>query len=203
MRPIVRFPAALWLAVLPAAVLAQTAERPSVRPGDAWDFVVYYAQPSATPNRFWVVTSVGPREIVGTENGQLLRLTPDLNPLESPLLRQAGTELLRFPLRVGQQWTHAARVQFKDNGSQAKVETQVRVAAYEKVRVPAGEFDAYRLVAHGTIQGSSYGGSGQLKGETRTSYWYAPAAKAIVKLTNRNTYRGESTVELVAFRVQP
>jgi hypothetical protein len=67
------------------------------------------------------------------------------------------------------------------------------------VRVVAGEFDAFRLVAKGTIRGSSYGGAGQLEGETSSTYWYAPAANAIVKMKNRNTYRGESTVELVSF----
>lgn len=150
-----------------------------------------------------MVTSVGPDAILGTENGQPLRLTPELNPRESPLVTQSGTELLRFPLQVGQQWRNVMQVRFKDNGSTARVETLVRVAAHEKVRVAAGEFDAFRLEAKGTIDGNSYGGSGQLRGETATTYWYAPAARAIVKSTNRNTCRGESTVELVSYRLQP
>lgn len=191
------------LALLAPAAGAQSAQRPPVQPGDRWDFAVYYAVRHTAPTRTWVVVSVGPDAIVGTENGAPLRLTPELNPLESPLLAQTGTELLRFPLRVGRQWKHVAHVRFKDNGSQARVETQVQVAAHETVRVAAGEFEAFRLEAKGTIHGSSYGGSGQLRGETATTYWYAPAARAIVKSTNRNTYRGESTVELVAYRLRP
>lgn len=190
------------VAALPATAGAQAAERPQVRPGDRWQFAVYYAVPTTTPSRMWVIESVDADAIVGSENGQPLRLTPDLNPVESPLLKQSGTELLRFPLRVGQQWTHVAQVQFKDNGSRAQVASQVRVEAWERVRVAAGEFDAFRLVAQGTIHGTSYAGSGQLRGETRTTYWYAPAAKAIVKMNNRNTYRGESTVELVSYELQ-
>jgi hypothetical protein len=106
---------------------------------------------------------------------------------------------LRFPLRVGEQWQHVGRVRFKDNGSQARVETQVRVEAWERVRVVAGEFHAYRLRATSTFEGTSYGGKGQLRGESITVYWYAPVARAIVKSTTRSTYRGESTVELVDF----
>lgn len=192
----------LLLATFAWDAASQTAQRPSVAPGDQWQFAVYYAIPTSTPSRMWVVESVAEDAIVGTENGQPLRLTPELNPRESPLVQQSGTELLRFPLQVGQQWTHVGQVRFKDNGSQARVDSQVRVEAYERVRVVAGEFDAFRLVASGTIHGASYAGAGQLRGETRTTYWYAPAAKAIVKMTNRSTYRGESTVEMVSYRVQ-
>ena len=185
-----------------AAAGAQVAERPDVRAGDQWRFAVYYAVPTTVPNRVWVIRSVSADAIVGTENDAPLRLTRDLNPRDSPLLTQEGTELLRFPLRVGQQWTHVAHVRFKDNGSQARVETQVRVEAWERVRVTAGEFDAFRLGAKGTIHGTSYGGSGQLRGESSSVYWYAPAARAIVKHKNRNTYRGESTIELVDYRLR-
>jgi len=184
------------------AASAQVAERPDVRPGDRWRFVVYYAVPSSAPNRVWVVDTVGADNIVGTENGQPLRLTRDLNPRESPLMLQWDTEPLRFPLRVGGQWQHSGHVRFKDNGSQANVETQVRVEAWEQVRVVAGEFEAFRLRATSTFEGTSYGGSGQLRGTSSTVYWYAPAARAIIKSINRSTYRGESTVELVDFQLK-
>jgi len=38
--------------------------------------------------------------------------------------------------------------------------------------------------------------------ETTHTYWYAPAANAIVKSEARNPYLGPSTVELVSFRLQ-
>jgi hypothetical protein len=188
------------VAAIPAGAGAQGADRPDVRAGDRWEFVVYYATPSTTPNRVWLVQSVVEDGIIGTENGQPLRLTRELNPRDSPLLEQSGTEMLRFPMRVGQQWTSVSQVRFKDNGSQARVESQVRVEAYERITVPAGNFDAFRLSATGSIAGTSYAGSGQLAGETRSTYWYAPAANAIVKVNSRSTYRGEATVELVSFQ---
>jgi hypothetical protein len=185
-----------------ASAGAQVAERPEVRTGDRWRFAVYYAVPTAEPNRVWEIRSVGPDGIVATENDQPLRLTSDLNPRESPLLVQEGTEALRFPLRVGQQWAYVGQVRFKDNGSQARVETLVRVEAWERVRVPAGEFDAFRLASKGTIHGTSYGGSGQLRGESSSVYWYAPVARAIVKQKGRSTYRGEQTIELVDYSLR-
>jgi hypothetical protein len=195
---------ALLATVLMASATAgaQVAQRPEVRAGDRWRFAVYYAVPTAVPNRVWVIESAGPGGIVATENGQPLRLTSDLNPRESPLLVQEGTEALRFPMRVGQQWTHVGSVRFKDNGSQARVETVVRVEAWERVRVPAGDFDAFRLRAKGTIHGTSYAGSGQLRGETSSVYWYAPTVRAIVKQTGRSTYRGEQTIELVDYSLR-
>jgi hypothetical protein len=193
---------ALPLAGAVAAASGQVAERPDVRPGDRWRFVVYFAAPSSVPNRVWVVDAVDDDAIVGTENGEPLRLTRDLNPRETPLTTQWDTEPLRFPMRVGQQWQHAGRVRFKDNGSQARVHTQVQVEAWERVQVVAGAFDAFRLRARGAIEGTSYGGIAQLRGESHTVYWYAPAARAIVKWTNRSTYRGESTVELVDFELK-
>jgi hypothetical protein len=202
MRRLVHTILSCLLAGFAGGAPAQSAERPDVGVGDAWQFVVYYAVPSRTPNRVWLVQSVHDDAIVGTENGQPLRLSRDLNPRDSPVIEQSGTELLRFPLRVGQQWTSVSQVRFKDNGSKARVETQVRVEAYERIAVVAGDFDAFRLVSTGTIRGSSYAGSGQLEGETKSTYWYAPAARAIVKATSRSTYRGESTVELVAFTRQ-
>jgi hypothetical protein len=190
------------LACAISAVNAQVAQRPDVQPGDRWRFAVYHAVPSSAPSRAWVVDSVGDDAIVGTENGQPLRLTRDLNPRESPLMTQWDTEPLRFPMQVGAQWQHVGRVRFKDNGSQARVQTQVQVEAWEQIRVVAGNFDAFRLRATGTIEGTSYGGIAQLRGESSTVYWYAPSARAIVKWTNRNTYRGESTVELVDFSLK-
>lgn len=190
--------ASTFLAAAPAA--AQTAERPEVRRGDEWQFVVWYDTPSVEPNRVWVVDEVTEAEIRGKENGEPLLLTRDLNPVDSPLNRQVGTRLLRFPLSIGSTWQYASDVAFKDNQSRAKVQATVRVVGREKVTVPAGEFDAFKLEAKGTISGSSKGGPGRLDGATQSTYWYAPKARAIVKLVTKNTYRGESTVELVSMK---
>jgi hypothetical protein len=78
------------LALLAGAAIAQSVDRPDVKVGDQWKFAVYYTVPSTTPNRTWLVTSVTAAGIEGTEDGEPLRLTRDLNVIESP--RQKGLE---------------------------------------------------------------------------------------------------------------
>ena len=38
-------------------------------------------------------------------------------------------------------------------------------------------------------------------GQTTTTYWYAPAARAIVKSVHHNPYQGTTTVVLVDFKL--
>jgi len=57
-------------------------------------------------------------------------------------------------------------------------------------------------VAHAIIRGIS-GINSHIDAETNTTYWYAPAARAIVKSVSHNPYLGISTVELTGFRLQP
>ncbi|MGQ0512427.1 MAG: hypothetical protein ACT4P9_17630 [Betaproteobacteria bacterium] len=190
------FLAALALLLAAPAALAQPAPRPDVRVGDRWEFAVYDTVPTRVPSRTWVVTSVTPSVIVGTENGAPLRLTPELNVLDSPRQSETNPGLLRFPLEVGRRWNYDTQWTFKAKGSTGTLAMSVEVQAREQVSVPAGEFDAFRLFARGRLGGNSpsntfYGG------ETTTTYWYAPAARAIVKSQHHNPYLGKTTVELV------
>src|SRR5262245_41537865 len=111
--------AALTLMMHAASAYPQKADRPAIKVGDQWQFVVYYGTPSAKPNRVWVVTSVTPSGIEGTENGEPLSLTHDLNIVESPLLKASGLKHLEFPLMVGKNWSFTSNAVFKDNKSTA------------------------------------------------------------------------------------
>jgi hypothetical protein len=190
------------IAALALPALAQTAQRPAVKPGDQWRFVEWYTVPSAVPNRHWVITSVTPTRIDGTENGEALQLTPELNVLDSPRTRESRPGALRFPLEVGMRWRHEGEWMFKPKGSKGTLTAEVVVVGYEKVRVVAGEFDAFKLVSTRQVRGRSSFGS-VIDGENGTTYWYAPAARAIVKAVNRNPYLGPSTVELVDYSLRP
>lgn len=190
------------LAAVAGATIAQTAERPDAKVGDQWKFAVYYTIPSAAPNRTWLITSVSATGIAGTENGEPLRLTRELNVMESPRERQSNPGLLSFPLEVGKRWHYVTDWVFKPKGSNGNSVVDVDVIAYEKVAVPAGEFDAFKLASRETLGGTSPIGS-QYAGETTRIYWYAPAARAIVKSISHNPYLGSSTVELVAFEPGP
>jgi hypothetical protein len=97
--------ALLGLCALVGAASAQQAERPTITVGDRWSFVVYYGAPATAPNRHWVVAAVTPEAIEATEDGQALRLSRDLNVIESPMRRESNTLNLQFPLSVGKTWT--------------------------------------------------------------------------------------------------
>lgn len=186
-------------AIVAGSAFAQTAERPSLSVGDEWKFVVYYAVPSTTPNRIWVVTVITPNAVVGTENGEPLTLTADLGVVESPLVKYSNPKTLSFPLQIGKRWRYASDWVFKPKGSTGSTAVEVTVLAHERIRIPAGEFAAFKLLAKGSLSGTSPGGS-FYAGETTTTYWYAPEARAIVKSVHHNPYQGTSTVELVEFR---
>ena len=191
----------LWAAVGGGAV-AQVADRPHLAVGDRWRFAVYYSVPSAVPSRTWVVTSVGRDAVLGTENGEPLALTPELNVLDSPRHSESSPRALRFPLEVGKRWRYATDWLFKPKQSRGTAVVDVAVAGYEAVRVPAGRFDAFRLQATGELGGHSPTGT-FYAGQTTHTYWYAPAARAVVKSVYHNPYQGTTTVELVDFRIGP
>jgi len=187
---------------LASSARAQEANRPEVKVGDRWRFAVYYTAPSTTPNRTWVITSVAPGRIEGTENGDPLALTHELNVLESPQQAYSNPLALSFPLTVGKRWQYATDWLFKPKGSKGSSVIDVTVMGYEKITLPAGQFDAFKLSSTASLRGVSPINS-QYAGEVTTMYWYAPAARAIVKSTSHNPYLGPTSVDLVDFRLQP
>jgi hypothetical protein len=94
----------------------------------------------------------------------------------------------RPDVRAGDQWRFAVACLI-----------DVEVVAHEKLTVPAGEFDAFRILAKGVLRGTSPIGS-RYDAVTTTTYWYAPQARAVVKSVHHNPYLGRSTVQLVDFR---
>ena len=188
--------ACLVLTMHAGSAVAQRAERPDVEVGDRWEFVLYYGTPSAQPNRSWIITSISPMTVEGTENGEHLLLTPDLNVRDSPRSTESNPNALRFPLEVGKRWKYASDWVFKPLSSNGRLDYEVTVVRHERVIVPAGAYCAFKLESHGRLSGMSSNGS-HFAGEILTTYWYSPAARAIVKSVSKNPYLGTSTVELV------
>jgi hypothetical protein len=190
------------LLLLSACAHAEEAVRPRISVGDSWQFVVYYTVPSTTPNRTWTIQAVGPDRLVGTENGEPLTLTSELNVVDSPRHRESNPRMLSFPLQVGKRWQYKSDWLFKPKSSRGTVSMEVAVLAHEAVEVAAGRFEAFRLEATGELGGSSPSNT-FYAGQTTTTYWYAPAAKAVVKSVHHNPYLGTTTVELVSFKLSP
>lgn len=189
------------LGLIALAAHAQTADRPEVRPGDQWRFSISYGVPSTEPKRTWIVRTVTETAIEGTENGEPLSLTRELNVLDSPTFTETSPRRLAFPMAVGDRWQFETDWLFKPKASRGRVSVAVEVAGYEKVTVPAGEFEAFRLTIRETVSGKAPIGS-FYEGETRRTYWYAPAARAVVKSVSHNPYLGPSTVELVGYELR-
>ena len=86
-------------------------------------------------------------DIVEINNG-LIILDQMGNPL-SVRGRKFDTPLALMPaeFQIGKKWT-ASNVSTV-NGQKSLVTYDVRIAAVDKIRVPAGEFDAFRVEAHG------------------------------------------------------
>ena len=194
--------AIVLLALAADPAMAQQADRPGVKAGDRWQFVVYELTPPEMPNRTWVIKGVTSGGIEGTENGELLRLTPELNVIESPRHRDSNPLALSFPLRVGKQWRYTSDWLFKSKGSRGSTVFDVAITSYERVKVPAGDFDAFKVVAKGSLHGVSPINS-IYAGQTTATYWYAPSARAIVKSVSHNPYLGWTIVELVELELQP
>jgi len=197
-------PAALITAALVAfcgSAGAQNASRPEVRVGDRWQFSAYFTVPSAVPNRTWEITAITSAGIEGTEDGLPLRLTHELNVVDSPRTRDSNPRLLSFPLSVGKRWRFDSDWEFKPKGSKGKYLVTVEVVSFEKVSVPAGDFEAFKLTAREALSGTSPIGT-NYEGEATRTYWYAPAARAIVKSVSHNPYLGSATVELVGLELR-
>jgi hypothetical protein len=192
---------ALFILLLPAFAQAQTAQRPAVAVGDTWRFAVYYTVPSRTPNRTWVITSVENERLLATENGEALTLTPELNVVDSPRHSETDPRSLSFPLFVGKQWKYASNWLFKPKSSRGSLAAAVAVVGYEPVDVPAGRFEAFRIEQEAELGGSSPSNT-FFAGKTTTTYWYAPAARAIVKSIHHNPYQGTTTSELVGLELR-
>jgi len=184
--------------VLAGPALAQKAERPAVKAGDRWRFEARINGAAVKwLDRQWVVTSVTPMEIDGTENGKPLALTPNLNNIESPTRTDSDRRLLVFPLQVGERWRFSDEYTVSSVDVPSRGEYRVGVVGYQKVHVAAGDFDAFELIAKGRWT------TGGLRGETTLTYWYAPAARAIVKTEVDDTVWGSRTSELAEYHLQP
>ena len=109
--------------------------------------------------------------------------------------RKANDSYLQFPLAVGKKYkvkTHW------DNGKGFN-EYTAEVEAFEKVKVEAGEFEAYRIKYSGFWNRRV---DGNYSGRTEQVNWYAPAVRGSVKwiYTDRNSNGSSwnnSTTELI------
>ena len=104
---------------------------------------------------------------------------------------------LQQPLKVGASWDGTFQVQAA-SGGRSRLKMEYTIAGQEKVRTPAGDFDAFRIESKGYLSGVSWqGGFG-----IQQKYWYAPAIDRIVRIEykEQRTMGADTISELKQFK---
>jgi hypothetical protein len=167
-----------WVAA--GSALAQ-ADTPQVKVGDRWNVEVRDRSSGAllrsSERR---VSAVDATHIELVDNGVPAVWTRDLTIKEDwRLSYDNGYRWLAFPLEVGKKWDFKTEWKRKDVQATGRTSMSVEVMGLEKVKVKAGEFDAIRVEAKGYLNADM---APRYTGRMSATYWYAPAARAIVKL---------------------
>ena len=173
---------ALYLGAPLAQGGAPRADVPTLKVGDRWKYEQNDRRTGLKESELErKVTSVTASQIEGTENDGKFVLTADLSTVESSVFVATGdNKQFSFPLEVGKKWEYKYSFANKLNPGKGRRQLEANVVAYEKVKVPAGEFDAFKIEYTGFWNSDTNRrpNSGRL---TSTS-WYAPAARGVVKV---------------------
>jgi hypothetical protein len=163
---------------VPAAALGATGSAPEWRPGDRW----VYGWTSGSDTGTKTVEVVEIREI--SEVPFYLVRVGDLVHFYTRELQWAGTmrELkvesrmkppqpwFVWPLEAGARWTH--RATYEDANGKTEIADRFSVVATETVEVPAGRFNAVKVVR-------------ETDRRDVDEYWYAPEVRFYVKWVGR------------------
>jgi hypothetical protein len=195
-------PVAASVAPIAAASTPVTRERPATRmpqKGDRWTYRLREPRHVDGPReRQYVVTVARTEELVILDRYSLDGAT------HAEWLHEGGAYLVPLGVSVFSPYLQVFRplaagrigVQIKDPAcsGQYVCTAQAVVVGHEVVRVPAGEFDAEKIVIEqswGPAQAGGHPGqAANFMGARRLTVWYAPAVKRAVKYSSRPTVGG-------------
>jgi hypothetical protein len=192
----------LILVLIPHSSHAQQGEAPVYKEGDWWRVKVDVARPAGVsvsgpvlerfPEYIVKFESNKPK-VFGVQGNDTVEV--DLPVVISLVLGRPGWlgDLLRFPMRIGLTWSD--RIKFQPLGTQLRSEeVQYEVHAFEKIKTPKGEFNAFKLVMTMNAPQSARPKPGG-RTEVRThTYYYAPDVKAIASFDTSGSARVASTL---------
>jgi hypothetical protein len=201
--------AGVLFALSPGTVCAQKIEQPA-RSFEAGDKVIYnwvLNNKSQLIEEEW--TAVTNDEVQGVQRAggkefKVALAKPSLVVHEAmcissgqPCVFSPGLELVRFPLEKGTKWVFDYSTKGETFTVQASQDR--RVEALEKVKVPAGEFEAYKVSYDGRFRGTNNKGS-PFSGRFEGSDWFALIGGKLVavKRAYKNTLGDKTTLELVS-----
>jgi hypothetical protein len=171
--------------LVPLTSFAQQADAPVYKDGDWWRVKVEVARPEGVSVAGSQLGGL-PEYRVRIDSGKevVFGLRGDISKeLEAPaivslVLGKKGWlgELLRFPLRVGSNWTE--RFQFQPPATQVTWQNgRYEVKSWDKIMTPNGEVDAFKIVMDMNIPTGPKGKGTRVQTST---YYYSPAVKAII-----------------------
>ena len=193
-----------WLIVAAALVLAACTSAPPYTPqgtgpaavaappkvGDYWEYIVRDAYTGASRGHFrFQVSHVDPANtlIDVFRDGQRVDAyvyAADWNPREMPLTNlqrfryEPPFPAYEFPLEPGKNWYRVVNSTDPATRRTYKTHVQAKVTGWERVHVPAGEFDALKVVRY------VYAGNAEFfntQEEIVQTDWFAPAVNQVVR----------------------
>jgi hypothetical protein len=181
---------AFLFALLPAVSAAQSEERvikPEIRKGDSWTYRgrnvlengdhTYELRVEKSDGK--TILAVATRR--GDEKEFDATFTAEWNPVVgvSGLIFSPPPAFFSYPMKVGDKRT-LTYISSRPRGNvpPTQYESEVKVAGWEDVTVPAGKFRALKLVVEGVFFPPFSRGPAKL----RIEYWYSPQVRRWVKL---------------------
>ena len=174
--------------VPPGAPASVTAAPPKV--GDFWEYVVRDAYTGGPRGvfRFEVShTSASGTTVDVYRDGQRIDTfiyATGWNPREMPLTNlqrfryEPPFPAYEFPLEPGRNWYRVVRSTDPVTGKTYRTHIQAKVAGWERVHVPAGEFDALKVVRYVYAGNAEFFNSQE---EIIQTDWFAPTVNQVVR----------------------
>lgn len=197
--------------MLAVGAFAESVDKPDVHIGDRWAW--QHINGLANERDFTQiedVVDISDNEIrtrvriKGKPGGGIATFTREWNPIDvvsaryDPYLKDFA-----FPLQIGKKWDSSADKMLFSNGKHGKFFSKSEVVAMEKVTVPAGTFDAYKINVSIDAAGTDEDANA---GHTVETYWYAPTVKRYVKFENTFTrdgrVRSKDVLELLEYSLR-
>jgi hypothetical protein len=126
------------------------------------------------------------RQMMCVANGQACTFSP-------------GMEFARFPLEVGKRWSTSYTIHGET--FTARVTQERTVERVEKIKVPAGEFEAFKIAYTGRMRGAAYG-IVPFSGTEEGAEWVTVIEGRLVfaRVAYRNSLGDDARLELVSTR---
>lgn len=183
---------------------------PDVHIGDLWKYRIIDGYTNETILEFvHLIVKLDDKEIViQVQNKQssgrrLQYFNREWNQLESGEIKwEPYNPENKFPLQVGATWNQEVKASNNRGGSRS-IYVKASIVALENVKVPAGNFDAYRIERDVEERSNN---SDATVVKSRAVIWYAPAVKKYVRKENtvysNGRERSKEIIELTEYSLK-